>query len=53
MNSKDFLDKLSTMSKQELVDYIQKNGKFKEPTSYDLPWTYIIPEDDENNLSKD
>lgn len=48
MNSKDFLSNLSTMTNKDLSDFIQKHGKIKEPTSYDCPWTVIIPEDDDD-----
>ena len=53
MNSKDFLSNLSTMTKQDLSTFIQNNGKIKEPVSYDLPWTVIIPEEDEDELPRE
>ena len=37
------------MTKQDLFTFVQQNGKIKEPISYDLPWTVIIPEDAEEN----
>lgn len=47
MNSKDFLTNLLNMSNQDLANYIHENGKIKEPTCYDLPWDYVIPDDEE------
>lgn len=51
MGSKDFLSLLNEMSNQELADYIQNNGKIKEPTSYDLPWTVVIPDEEDDKLT--
>ena len=42
MDSKDFVSLLNKMNNQELADYIQNNGKIKEPTSYDLPSLFLI-----------
>lgn len=53
MDSKDFLSTLNNMSNQDLANYIQNNGKIKEPTSYDLPWTVIIPDDEDDKLITD
>ena len=53
MDSKDFLSLLNKMNNQELADYIQNNGKIKEPTSYDLPFTYVIPDEEDDNLTTD
>lgn len=47
VNSKDFLTNLLNMSNQDLANYIHENGKIKEPTCYDLPWDYVIPDDEE------
>ena len=53
MDSKDFLSLLNKMSNQDLADYIQNNGKVKEPTSYDLPWTVVIPPEEDDKLKTD
>ena len=49
MSSKDFLNSLITMTVEELLSFLEKEGKVKEPKSYNISWDFIIPDDEDNN----
>ena len=52
MTSKDLLIKASSMTSSELAEFISKQGKVKEPQCYDVPWDFIIVQDQDNSKPK-